>query len=128
MSSLLSGLTEVNSPMPMSLLSKSCLGLQEPFLERPQRPEWKVTQHIFEGLLEYLYFTLSYTSTTFQREILYFLLCYIYLTAVVALFQIKPVFLCLLACVINVLLKKKAKKEISPLNFAKKSKDCRIIK
>lgn len=36
MSSLLSGLSEVSSPMLMSLLSESCLGLQESSLERPQ--------------------------------------------------------------------------------------------
>lgn len=36
MSSLLSGLSDVSSPMPINLLSESCLGLQEPSLERPQ--------------------------------------------------------------------------------------------
>lgn len=36
MSSLLSALSEVSSPIPISLLSESCLGLEEPSLERPQ--------------------------------------------------------------------------------------------
>ncbi len=99
MSSLLSGLSEVSSPMPMSLLSESCLGLQEPSLRRAQghkkpvvesKVEFSPTLYLSTILryfifLECFHFMLLYTCTllNIRRKHCTFLLHFIYLTAVV---------------------------------------------
>lgn len=53
MSSLLSGMSEVSSPMVKSLLSENCLGLQEPSLERPQSHNQPVVESNKVHLITY---------------------------------------------------------------------------